>query len=162
MSTYIERPRHSVCFCASRWSWSSVPTWRMSSTTKRWRHLNIQSRYNRAKGGEKKGAHLEGVMRHRENGSDEMTRWSLLLLALLRFYPSSSGGVPRAMSCHPSFGNRWSTRCLLNAERRCPGARYTVRNRSIYCHIHTHTHWQGNLWPLHGLPSTRYLFSNWV
>ena len=45
-----------------------------------------------------------------------------------RFYPSSSGGVLRAMNCHLSFGNRWSTTCLLNAERLCPDARYAAFN----------------------------------
>lgn len=45
-----------------------------------------------------------------------------------RFYLSSSGGALRAMSCHLSFGNRWSTTCQLNAERHCPDARYAAFN----------------------------------
>lgn len=112
---------HAPRLCVSRWSWWSVQTWRMSSTTKRWKHLNIQSRYKQ------RGHWVK--RRHSTPGGNKTTQQ--YLVSFLRFYPSSSGGGRRATSCRLSFGNRWSTRCLLNAERRCLDARYV--NGSLKC-----------------------------
>lgn len=88
----------------------------MSWTTKKLKLSNIRSRYTEFihLSGKERNVFVSGILNFFFN----------IFVPIFRCYPSSVGKVLKAMSCPLSFGNRWSMRCLLNAERRCPDARY--------------------------------------